>query len=139
MTGLRISSRPLGEVQVPTTCAHLVLRAREGDRDAFTPLMQSFEGDVRAICRRFTRDDDDAEDLVLELFVEAYLKLDQLRAPESFGPWVKSIARNHCRSWYRSQRAIPDPDLLVATLHCDEGDEGYDRVAHGVARLSQDH
>ena len=121
-----------------TTCTHLVVKVQSGDRDAFSLLMQSFEGEIRAICRKFTRDEDDAEDLVLESFVEAYLKLDQLRTPGSFGAWVKSIAWNHCRSWYRAQKAIPDPELLIETMQCDETQD-YDRVAHGIAQLNPGH
>ncbi len=126
-------------MKTQTSYTHLVLKARDGDRDAFGTLMQAFEADVRAICRKFTRDEDDAEDLVLESFVEAYLKLDQLRNPEFFAAWLRTITRNLCRSWYRVQKAIPDPEILVETIQREDDAQEYDRVAHGIALLNSDH
>ncbi len=82
----------------------LISFARSGDQEAFTSLMRSHEGGIQSFCRRFTKKPDDAEDLVLETFVEAYLKLNQLRNSEAIAHWLRSIARNLCRSWYRKQR-----------------------------------
>ena len=57
-----------------------------GDRQAFEALMRAHEAGIVSVCRRFTKSEDDAEDLALETFVEAYQKLGQLRQPESFSP-----------------------------------------------------
>ncbi len=77
----------------------LITRAKGGDQEAFTAPMRAHEGEVRSVCLRFSKDADGASDLVLETFVEAYLKLHQLRRPESFGQWLQGIALNLCRSW----------------------------------------
>tara|TARA_A100001037_G_C15082957_1_gene605184 strand:+ start:776 stop:1015 length:240 start_codon:yes stop_codon:yes gene_type:complete len=67
-------------------------------QEAFTERMKVHEPRVRQVCAKFARCPDDADDLVLETFVEAYQKLYQLRDPDAFGSWVRQIALNICRS-----------------------------------------
>jgi RNA polymerase sigma-70 factor (ECF subfamily) len=87
----------------------LVIQAQSGDKDAFSQLMRLYQSGILSSCRRYTRQDEDAEDLALETFVEAYQKLERLRSPEAFGRWIHRIAANLCRSWYRSQKTAPLP------------------------------
>jgi RNA polymerase sigma-70 factor (ECF subfamily) len=41
------------------------------------------------------------EDLIQEVFAEAWRKLDQLQELSSFGPWVAAIARNKAADYHR--------------------------------------
>jgi RNA polymerase sigma-70 factor (ECF subfamily) len=43
------------------------------------------------------------DDLVQQVFVDAYLHLDQYRAGSDFGAWIKTIARNRVRQELRSR------------------------------------
>jgi RNA polymerase sigma factor (sigma-70 family) len=116
----------------------LVTRAQGGDHEAFTVLMRAHESGVRSVCRRFVRDADDASDLTLETFVEAYLKLFQLRSPDSFGPWLRGIALNLCRTWYREQGNETVP--LHPNPEPPEAGEGRDdRVMAGMEHLNAAH
>lgn len=45
----------------------------------------------------------DAEDLLQDICLTAYLKYDQLKKKESFQPWILSIARNRCRDYFRKK------------------------------------
>jgi RNA polymerase sigma factor (sigma-70 family) len=47
-------------------------------------------------------DVDDAADAVQEAFVKAYRSLRRLREGSTFGPWFRTILRNHCRDRLRS-------------------------------------
>ena len=116
----------------------LVIDARNGDRDAFGILMRSFEPQIISVCRRFTKSEDDAEDLALETFVEAYQKLSQLREPEAFGSWLYRIATNLCRSWYRSQHNAPVP-LTTDPPAEEEEEDSDDLVWVGMAEISEAH
>lgn len=52
----------------------------------------------------------DAEDLLQDICLTAYLKYDQLEKKESFKPWILSIARNRCADYFRrkgSSREVP--------------------------------
>lgn len=47
----------------------------------------------------------DAEDILQEVCLIAYLKYDQLQQKESFKAWVLSIARNRCSDYFRRKQA----------------------------------
>jgi len=115
-----------------------VMHAQAGDKDAFSGLMQHYQSGILSVCRRYAKREEDAEDLALETFVEAYQKLGQLRNPEAFGHWLHRIAANLCRSWYRSQKAAPLP--LNIDPPSVEPEEGFDDlIPLGLASLSAPH
>ena len=84
------------------TDATLVLKVLDGDQQAFGELYDRYARLVRAICFDSTRDVNTAADLAQEVFLRVYHKLDLLKDPERFGPWLISIARNVGREYRRS-------------------------------------
>lgn len=81
----------------------LVKAARQGDRSAFAQLYDRRARWIRAICFNTTHDLHAAADLTQEVFLRAYSKLNSLREPESFAPWLTGIARQVCREWIRGK------------------------------------
>jgi|GEM_PF-1546024 len=96
------------------TDADLVYRTLKGDQDAFGLLVKAYSEEVYAIALSIVGDPMDAEDLSQEAFIKAYLNLSQIKQPERFGGWLRSIARNHCRDWLRThaEQYLPIDDLL---------------------------
>jgi len=66
----------------------LVERAKQGDSGAFDALTRQYMPTIQRICRASVSGAEDAEDLAIEAFVDAYLKLDQLRDPSASGGWL---------------------------------------------------
>ena len=57
----------------------------------------------------------DVEDLVQDVFLAAWRRLDNLRDPAAFGGWVAMIARNRATDFHRSSiEAVELPDTLEA-------------------------
>jgi RNA polymerase sigma-70 factor (ECF subfamily) len=75
---------------LPST-AQLVRAAQAGDREAFGELFERFYPVVVAIAMRRLRDYAEAQELGQDVFVQAMLKIDQLRAPEAFAGWIRQI------------------------------------------------
>lgn len=71
--------------------AQLVRSAQAGDRDAFGQLFERFQPVVLAIAMRRLRDYGEAQELSQDVFVQAMLKIDQLRTPEAFAGWIRQI------------------------------------------------
>lgn len=86
--------------------AELVELAKAGDRDAFRHLFDRHAHRVMAACRKKTRSSADVEDAVQEAFVRALANLDQLRNPEQFGAWVRSIAIRACLDQHRRTKRV---------------------------------
>lgn len=78
----------------------LVKAVLEGDRDSFTRLYDLFAPLVHGILlARVPRAE--VDDLVQDIFLHAYRKLDTLRDAASFGPWIAMIARNRAVDFHR--------------------------------------
>ncbi|MFZ5951958.1 MAG: RNA polymerase sigma factor [Candidatus Rifleibacteriota bacterium] len=72
----------------------LLESAKNGDKRAFSRIIERFYGTV--VCFLLSRGNrlQDAEDLAQETFLTAYNKLDQFKNSGSFSGWLISIAKN---------------------------------------------
>src|SRR5919204_1859666 len=78
----------------------LVRAAREGDRAAFSSLYERYARVVHGLLlARVGRND--VEDLVQDVFLTAWRRLDDLRDPAAFGGWGAIIARKRALGFYR--------------------------------------
>lgn len=83
--------------------AVLVSAALEGDRDGFGRLYDLYAPLVHGILlARVPRAE--VDDLVQDIFLHAYRKLDTLRDKAAFGPWIAMIARNRAIDFHRRSR-----------------------------------
>ena len=83
-------------------------RALAGDAESFAELVRRYQGGVHGLVYHLTGNFTDAQDIVQDVFVTAYTRLDQLRQPERFGSWLRTIAQNECRMAWRGRRdAVP--------------------------------
>ena len=100
-----------------TRISELVLAAQDGDREAFGELFERFERHVFAIALRRLGDYNEAQELCQDVFVQAMQKIHQLREPECFAGWLRSIT--HRMAINRIVRRGPDlptePETLEAT------------------------
>jgi RNA polymerase sigma-70 factor (ECF subfamily) len=88
---------------VLTPEAALVEAVRAGDREAFSGLYALFAPMVHGVLLARVPYDE-VGDLVQEVFLVAFRKLDTLRDAARFGPWVAMIARNRAMDFHRRAR-----------------------------------
>jgi RNA polymerase sigma-70 factor (ECF subfamily) len=89
------------ELQPPEVA--LVESARAGDRAAFESLYHLYAPLVHGVLLARVPYGE-VSDLVQDVFLTAFRKLDALRDPARFGPWVAIIARNRAADFYRRAR-----------------------------------
>ncbi|MEK6712390.1 MAG: sigma-70 family RNA polymerase sigma factor [Nitrospinota bacterium] len=83
-----------------------VRRCKAGEADAFEPLVLRHAGRVRRLVWGLLGERrEEAEDVVQEIFLKAYLALPRFREEARFSTWLYRIAVNHCRDLGR--RAPP--------------------------------
>lgn len=85
--------------------AALVAAAQRGDGQAFETLVRRHQHFVRVIARRFTRVEEDAEDVVQQSLQKAFIHLHQFEGNSSFSTWVTRIAINEALICLRKRRA----------------------------------
>jgi RNA polymerase sigma-70 factor, ECF subfamily len=89
----------------------LVLRAKQGDRDAFALLYDKFAPLVRSVAYDATGCLQEADDLCQDVFLQAYRNLGQLRDAARFPGWLMVIAQRLCASWGRTRQRRPEVGL----------------------------
>jgi RNA polymerase sigma factor (sigma-70 family) len=83
--------------------ANLVARALAGDKSAYGVLIDRHRADAVAFARRLVSRAD-AEDVVQDALISAFLAIGSLRAPERFKSWLLGIVINLCRTRLRLRR-----------------------------------
>ena len=71
-----------------------VQRAQAGDEAAFEQLYREHAGRVYALCLRMAGDAVRAKELVQDVFVRAWEKLDSFRGESAFSTWLHRLAVN---------------------------------------------
>ncbi|MGK8491351.1 sigma-70 family RNA polymerase sigma factor [Nocardia asiatica] len=85
----------------------LLGRARAGDRDAFTSLVEPHRGELHVHCYRMLGSLQDAEDALQETLLAAWLSIDGFEGRSSVRTWLYRIATNRCLNVLRSSARRP--------------------------------
>lgn len=79
--------------------------ARSGDEDAFRQLLEHYQPTISKQMRRFSRNRVVVENLVHDVFVEAFMSLDNFKGRSPFEHWLRKLAvRVGYRHWKAEAR-----------------------------------
>ena len=84
-----------------TMLESIIDRVRAGETDAYAQVVRQFQDEIWRIVAYGLRDTIATEDLVQQVFVNAYQKLDSYERGRDFGAWLRTIARNLLRNELR--------------------------------------
>lgn len=115
---------------VTTIHKDLVTKSIDGDQNAQAALYQHYAKAMFNVCMRFMRNREDAEDVLQESFVTAFLRLHTFRFESSFGSWLKRIVINQCINALRKVRIELHFLEDVGSLHIT--DEANDNAEEDV-------
>jgi RNA polymerase sigma-70 factor (ECF subfamily) len=82
----------------------LAVAAREGDRGAYTRLVDKYRDLVIAFAFSRLHDREEAEDVAQDCFVRAYANLSSYNPNRPWVAWLMTIARNACHDRLRRKR-----------------------------------
>ena len=132
----------------------LIWAARAGSAEAFIELTGRYSALVRSRLRRMLRSPEDAEDVLQETLLKAYVRLHQFRGTASFSTWFTKIAINQGlmllrKKWRRLEfscdmhdpRADRDPwefrDQAPNPEEIYVSEERQERLRHATERLPE--
>jgi RNA polymerase sigma-70 factor, ECF subfamily len=119
----------------------LVVRAQQGDREAFAGLVNLTSDRMYAIAVRVLRDSDLAEDALQSALLTAWRQLPNLRDPDRYEAWVRKVLVHACyaearrrRAWAANVRVLPvdgpaGPDDIVSVDDRDALDRAFRRLS----------
>src|SRR5680860_640409 len=83
----------------------LVALVREGNPSAFEAIVDRYQGRLLGFCRQMLRSNEDAEDVLQEVFVNSYKAMVADNREINLRPWLYRIARNRCLNHLRKPTA----------------------------------
>ena len=122
----------------------LVLRAANGDHDAFASLATDAYGRLHRIARLILRRDDVASDAVQEALTSAWLHIRAVRDPERFDAWLNRLVVRACQQEVRRARQGPIEIRVDGIEPAGVEDStaslaDRDQLERGFLRLSAEH
>ncbi|MFA6545125.1 MAG: sigma-70 family RNA polymerase sigma factor [Limisphaerales bacterium] len=118
-----------------------------GHRDAFRHIVRAYGLSVRGFIASQLYHLDDVDDLAQDVFLAAFENLGSFRKGDDFGAWLRGIARNKVKMYFRSRvrresaierfrsevSELVEADLEQATLSVEE--EQLARLLQCVSKL----
>jgi RNA polymerase sigma factor (sigma-70 family) len=83
----------------------LIAMARAGNPGAFEAIVDRYQGRLLGFCRQMLGSTEDAEDVLQEVFVNAYRAMLADEREINLRPWLYRIARNRCLNYLRKPKA----------------------------------
>jgi RNA polymerase sigma-70 factor, ECF subfamily len=117
----------------------LVTEVKNGNRSAFSKLVQRHQKAIYRLALRFTRDHGTAEDIVQDTFVKAFQKLDSFEERSSFKSWLFRIAINTAKNKLRGSENndVDIEDVTIAVESQVEADFEYKEIQSVIAEVVQ--
>lgn len=81
--------------------------SKRSEHDQFEQLLQPHLKQLYKLAYRFTRERNDAEDLVQDILLKLYPRLQEMQAIESLGPWLARVLYRHFIDKLRSRKRSP--------------------------------
>ncbi len=91
----------------------LVAMIRRGNNSAFDALVQRYQPRLLAFCRHMLGSQEDAEDVLQEVFAASFNALLADDRPINARPWLYRIARNRCLNHLRRPRATGQDSMDI--------------------------
>jgi len=124
----------------------LINRCRNGERLAQSELYKLYYKAMYNTCYRMLNDRVEAEDVMQESFLAAFLKINTYRGEMSFGSWLKRIVINKTIDTLRARKikfdelderaSIPDEEDKNAA-EAEEGDSKIEKIREAVGMLPE--
>ena len=76
------------------TDEEIAVQVQKGDTESFRVLVERYETKLARYAKRFFFRGDDAQDLVQDVFIKAYINIKSFDPDRRFSPWIYRIAHN---------------------------------------------
>lgn len=104
----------------------LIKEAQQGSEVAFNRIFKKYKGFVDSILYSHLKDKDEAKDLTNIVFLKVYDKLSKFTSYESFGGWLRILAKNTAIDYLRTVKdkvSIDDDQRRTSLQVSDDIDE----------------
>ncbi|CAN5533471.1 RNA polymerase sigma factor [soil metagenome] len=97
-----------------------IKKLRAGDHAAFNELVEIYRGKVINTCYRFLADQEDAEDVSQDIFIEIYQSLRTFKGDAKLSTWIYRITVYKCLDAIKKRKRKKRLSSIGQLLHLDE-------------------
>jgi RNA polymerase sigma-70 factor, ECF subfamily len=129
----------------------IIRRVLNGDTAAFETLVTQYQPRIFATARKYARRESEIEDIVQEIFIKAFKKLESYREEAPFEHWIMKISvrtcydylRKHQRSKVSSFSEVTQEDFDLLDLYGEdehpvrENQEAVSKLVHDLMEQLQ--
>jgi RNA polymerase sigma factor (sigma-70 family) len=105
---------------------------RKGHAAAQRAVYERFSGRMYAMAKRYIREEEAAEDVLVTAFTKVFERIHQFKADGSFEGWIRRIVVNESLTWLRKnksmyvevdiEKADMEPDMAMLENHLEAED-----------------
>ncbi len=114
----------------------LIDKAKKGDKEAYTLLIQSLEKDLYCIASVKLNNIEDINDAIQETMLNSYRNIKKLKDPKAFKSWIIKILLNECKKIYARKYKIKEL-LDKITIICNNKNDDDIRDIEGKIDLEK--
>lgn len=104
--------------------------ACKGDHNAYERLIKECQKAVSSIALAIVKDLDGSEEVAQDVFIHVWQKLDTLRNPASFLPWVRQVTRYRAFNYLRDNK-------INKTVRGDEADALLEKLSNHTGPINE--
>lgn len=104
----------------------LISDATSGNSSAFEELYKLSLKTAYHTASLLLKNPNDIEDVLQNTYIKAYQKLPELKNPESFESWIKTIVENECKNHIKKEKRISAP-IIFFKNKADEHSEEWNQ------------
>lgn len=97
------------QVQFPDS--EMLERLKAGDEDAFAALLDRYSGQTYRLARAITGDPQDAEEVVQDVFMTVFRKIESFEGRSAFSTWLHRITVNAAMMKIRGRKERVEEDI----------------------------
>ncbi len=113
------------------TDKEIIKGCRKGDKVAQESLYSAFSNRMMGLCRRYSQNREEAEDIFQEGFVKVFGGISKLSSSDKLEPWLKRVFVNTAITYYHKNKKHHNH------LDSEELDLSQTQVFDAIERLSQ--
>jgi RNA polymerase sigma-70 factor (ECF subfamily) len=80
---------------------NLVEQLRQGDKKAFTVLVNTFQKRLLKVAYGITLDPEESREIVQDVFITVFRQIHSFRQEATLHTWLRKMTVNHCLNWKR--------------------------------------
>lgn len=111
----------------------LVKKAKKGNEEAFSKLILAEKEGLYKIAISRMKTVEDAEDVIQETVIDAFIKIRKIKKHESFNSWIRSILINKINTFYE-RKAKKDFKIQTSIIESFENQE----ISANIIKTEQD-